>query len=55
MKIGDTVVLPKLPGEFQPRRKGVVVDKTKYFFLIQMSKGYKDTVMIMDAHKVKVI
>lgn len=55
MKIGDTVVLPKLPGEFQPRRKGTVVAKTDYFWLIQMEKGYMESILFMDEKEVKVL
>lgn len=55
MKIGDKVLLPKLPGEYQPRRKGTVVAKTDYFWLIQMEKGYKESVLFMDEKEVKVL
>lgn len=55
MKIGDKVILPKLPGEFQPRRKGIVVAKTDYFWLIQMEKGYKESAPFMDEKEVKVL
>lgn len=55
MKIGDKVLLHKLPGEFQPRRKGTVVAKTKFFWSIQMEKGYRESILFMDAGKVRVL
>lgn len=55
MKIGDKVMLPKLPGEFQPRRKGTVVAKTRFFWSVQMEKGYMESILFMDEKEVRVL
>ena len=44
LKIGQRVVLPKMPGECMRRRPGTVVEEYEHYYIVRTDIGYTECV-----------